>query len=487
MTAKDKDSNTLHPRGWTARSQNQWLRKNEEVLLKETLRGRRALEGELGRLIKLLSWMREEVANSGDDLAVGLLHFPAILEKIEKEQGEFRAAASEQMESTKDLATVSEELDAVAHEISRALERGRGSARKAKDGGGKIKDSVINLHEISRGIAQETEQIRSMNDTLGQEMGALSDVLAEVEKRITQVKGLSEQTNMLALNASIEAARAGEYGHGFAVVADGVSDLAAKSSEAVKSIERALESMNKKFASWVERASGQIEQTNRINQSVQDLEHIIESNTEFVKDVQSEIDATTDSYLELEQQIQEIKKTTSLISDSAIQISGKAEYIHERADKIREDIGVLDKKVSNSVEMITNQNPEWLLEFLKRRRKDHLKWMTDVDQAIQAGDPDAFPQLDHRKCNMGLWIYMAIVRSEEQKDVHAAMEDPHRRLHEAAAAIAQALRTGKKQELSGLREKLGQVYEEIAQRFNDYESYLEKQVIADVLKKDTGN
>ncbi|MCB1138402.1 MAG: CZB domain-containing protein [Leptospiraceae bacterium] len=481
------ENNTLHPRGWTARSQDQWLRKNKETVLTETLRGRRALEGELGSLIELLSWMRAEVANSGDDLAVRLLHFPAILEKIEREQGELRSAASEQMESTKDLATVSEGLDAVAHEISRALERGRGSARKAKDGGGEIKESILNLHEISRGIAQESEQIRSMNDTLGQEMGALSEVLAEVEKRITHVKGLSEQTNMLALNASIEAARAGEYGHGFAVVADGVSDLAAKSSDAVKSIERALESMNKKFASWVERASGQIEQTNKINQSVQDLEHIIESNSSFVKTVQTEIDATTDSYLELEQQIQEIKKTTSVISDSAGQISGKAEYIHETADKIREDIGVLDKQVSHSVEMITNQNPEWLLEFLKRRRRDHLKWMTEVDQAIQAGEAARLPQLDHRKCNMGLWIYKSIVRSEEQKLVHGAIEEPHQRLHATARSIAEALRDGRKQEVGELREKLQEVFEEIARRFNDYEFYLEKLVIGDAMKKGQEN
>lgn len=479
MSKEKKGS--MQPKGWTARSQNEWLKNHEEGIISGTLREDLRLEGALGRLVSILSRLRQEVADSGDDLAVGLLHYPDILEKIEKEQGEFRSAASEQMESTKDLATVSEELDAVAHEISRALEKGRGSAKKAKEGGGKIKESILNLHDITRGIAQESEHIASINDSLGTEMQGLGDVLSEVEKRIVQVKGLSEQTNMLALNASIEAARAGEYGHGFAVVADGVSDLAAKSSEAVKSIERALENMNRQFSSWSERASGQIEQTNRINSSVQKLEQIIESNSEFVKEVQSEIDLATDSYLELEQQIQEIKKTTSLISDSAVQISGKAEYIHEAADKIREDIGVLDKKVMHSVEMITNQNPEWLLEFLKRRRRDHLNWMTKVDEAIKAGDADAFPQLDHRKCNMGLWIYMAIVSSEEQKRIHDALEEPHQRLHGAAREISELMREGKRDQIPAAREKLTRVYEEIAQRFNDYEIFLEKKVIEDVL------
>ena len=317
-------------------------------------------------------------------------------------------------------------------------------------------------------------------------MQGLGQVITEVEKQINQVKGLSEQTNMLALNASIEAARAGEYGHGFAVVADGVSDLAAKSSDAVKSIERALASMTKQFATWTERASGQIEQTNRINSSVQELEQIIQSNADFVKQVQTEIDSTTDSYLDLEQQIQEIKKTTSLISESAVQISGKADHIHESADRIRADIGVLEKRVNASVEAITNQNPEWLMEFLKRRRRDHLNWMAKVDKSIADKDADSFPQLDHRKCNMGLWLYMAIVTSNEQKEVHDSLLDPHERLHSTARQIADRIRAGEESSVPGLREKLGQVYDEIADRFDQYERFLEKLILDDLHNKANG-
>ena len=450
--------------------------------MRSAIRDSLELEGALGRMMNLLQTLRNRISESGDGLAVDILHFPEVLESIEKEQGDFRAAAGEQMERTKDLATISEELDAVAHEIAHALQRGSGSARKAQEGGNKIKANIQHLHSIAKGISDESSAIRQVNDMLGKEMHGLGDVLVEVEKQINQVKGLSEQTNMLALNASIEAARAGEYGHGFAVVADGVSDLAARSSDAVKSIERAVGSMNKQFEVWSERANDQMQQTDRINQSVQELEHIIKSNTEFVESVQSEIETSTSSYLDLEQQIEEIKKTTSLISDSATEISARAEYIHGAADRIRADIGNLDSRINQAVESITNQNPEWLLEFLRRRRKDHLKWMASVDAAIAAMDAEAFPQLDHTKCNMGLWIYKAVVSSDSQRQVHDSMEEPHRRLHATASEIADMVSRGEGSGIDSKRKDLGAVYEEIADRFDEYERYLEDAVLNDLRK-----
>ncbi|MCB1304898.1 MAG: CZB domain-containing protein [Leptospiraceae bacterium] len=478
---EQKKKEKKKPTGWFGSSHEQWMERNRAALVESFLRGATDVDGALGRLLVVLSSLRDLVVRSGDDLAVSLMHFPEILEMIEKEQGEFRNAAADQMERTKDLATVAEELDAVAHEIARGLERGRASAESARSGGASISEGIGNIHTLTRSIADRSQRIRSINDSLGHEMHGLGEVLKEVEKQTEQVKGLSEQTNMLALNASIEAARAGEYGHGFAVVADGVSDLAAKSSEAVKSIERALESMNRQFESWADRAVGQMQETNEINASVQGLERIVEGNTKSVKEVQAQIDASTDLYLELDAQIHEINKTTSLISDSAQQINARADYIHEAADHIRNDIGKLDGMVNQSVEKITNQNPEWLIEFLKRRRRDHLKWMTEVDAALTANEAGRFPQLDHRKCNMGLWLYMTIVTSEGQQVVHNALEDPHRRLHECAASMARLVSDGHLEGARAKRSELTAIYEEIAVLFDRYEAFLEKQVLDSVL------
>ncbi|HBS04504.1 MAG TPA: hypothetical protein DEA96_06040 [Leptospiraceae bacterium] len=156
--------------------------------------------------------------------------------------------------------------------------------------------------------------------------------------------------------------------------------------------------------------------------------------------------------------------------------------MHGAADRIRADIGNLDSRINQAVESITNQNPEWLLEFLRRRRKDHLKWMASVDAAIAAMDAEAFPQLDHTKCNMGLWIYKAVVSSDSQRQVHDSMEEPHRRLHATASEIADMVSRGEGSGIDSKRKDLGAVYEEIADRFDEYERYLEDAVLNDLRK-----
>ena len=290
-----------------------------------------------------------ELANEIDELFDGLT---ALIRSIVEQSSNLISGVDELNNGAQHVKYTSQQqtssVDAIAtavNEMSYAIKEVAQNAQLTADEVNQVNQLTVSGTEIT---TKAVEEIESLSETVNQATEVIQRLSAnstDIASVLDVIRGIAEQTNLLALNAAIEAARAGEQGRGFAVVADEVRTLAARTQQSTEDIQKMIETLQ----SGVNEAVNAINLGNSATQSSVELSQQTLSAFEQIASASNRvIEASSQTATATEEQSQVAADVSQNITELSDQTTSNFETAEQNGIQAQETMAFA-QSLSNSV------------------------------------------------------------------------------------------------------------------------------------------
>ena len=286
-----------------------------------------ASNDEIGQLSASFNSMLNNFSDSLNQVSETSLQLSNATAKISSVAHQTTEAAKQQNQETTSVLQAINQLESSVREVRTgaggASEASIQADQQAAKGAATTKNAIDGIYELVAEIERASEVIRRL-DEQSKGVGSVLDV----------IKGLAEQTNLLALNAAIEAARAGEQGRGFAVVADEVRTLATRSHQATEEIENIIDQLQREAKDAVavmDNAKQSAEQRRSQVQSADEGLSLIATRVTHIRELNAQMANAADHQNQVAQHVSQSVANISRLTDRTAQ---DAEQTNAASDEL---------------------------------------------------------------------------------------------------------------------------------------------------------
>ena len=290
---------------------------------------------ELAELSEAINIMSGSLRAMVQKISAATGQLGAATEEVSTVTTQTSQAIYEQQSQTEQVATAMNEMSATVQEVSSNVASTAQAAQEANtetdEGRRMVEQAVRAIEQLAGQIENAAEVIHRLEQD-SENISAVLDV----------IKGVAEQTNLLALNAAIEAARAGEQGRGFAVVADEVRTLAGRTRESTEEINQVIEKLQTGSRQAVEvmttsreEARAVVEQANKAGASLNSISASVERINDMSTQIASAAEQQSATAEEINRNVVNITELAAQTASGAQQTSSASEELARLATDLQ--------------------------------------------------------------------------------------------------------------------------------------------------------